>query len=242
MRQHALAPAIRYADAAAQRAAKVATYSATLVRFQRRVTPQGLQPAERSRMQLKIRSQPFSVYMKFEEPAAGREVMYIDGWNQNRLIVHEGSGPLSFVGTISLDPKSPRAMESGRPITQAGLANLARGVADEWRDAIARGLTTDETTVQFFPEAMLGDVEVEAIETTMARRVTSTNTHKLRLFLTRDSKLPIAMQAYAFPPQQGGRPASTEPELREDVRYLQLDVRTPLNARDFDPENPAYDF
>ena len=232
-REHALAAAIQYVEQAAARAAKVPGYTARMVRVNAKSGQ-----TDTMTVDLKLRTRPFSVYMRFAEPAAGREVLYIDGWNRNRLIAHEGSGPLSLVGTISLDPNSPRALRNGgRPITQAGIAFLARGVADEWREAMAKGIRDDEVSIQRYPDAQLGDVPCEVLEVTLARPVTESRQTTLRLFLDRRSNLPIAMQAYG----RGLEPGAAG-SLIEEVRYLSLDVSRVPTAVDFDPRNPAYDF
>ena len=230
---HPLAAAIRYAENAARQADRVPGYSARMIRVS---TQNG--PTETLTSDLKLRTQPFSVYLKFAEPNAGREVLFIEGWNQNKLIAHEGSGPLSLVGTISLDPNSPRALKAGgRPITQSGIANLARGVSAEWQEALRGGIQPQEVRVQHYPQANLGPLAAEAVEVTLARAVTRTGQTKLRLFLDRATKLPVAMQAY------GAAPTAGQPgPLLEEVRYLNLDTSRVPAASEFDPRNPAYDF
>ena len=61
-------------------------------------------------MEIKVRHEPFSVYLKFREPFAGREVLFVEGQNNNQMLAHEGSGLASIVGTISLPLDSSRAM------------------------------------------------------------------------------------------------------------------------------------
>ena len=78
---------------------------------------------------LKIRHKPFSVYLKFLAPdgVRGQEAIYVEGQNDGRLWVHRG--PL--LGTLSLRPDSPAAMNRGRyPITEIGLVNLVRRLMD----------------------------------------------------------------------------------------------------------------
>ena len=39
-------------------------------------------------MEMKIREEPFSVYIRFQKPNTGREVIYVDGRNDGHLLVH----------------------------------------------------------------------------------------------------------------------------------------------------------
>ena len=81
-------------------------------------------------MQLKIRCprqlatgpSPFSIYMKFMKPraTAGREVIWMQGSNNNKLCVHEGSGLISLK-SFDLDPDGWVAMQDNRyPIYEGG--------------------------------------------------------------------------------------------------------------------------
>ena len=90
---------------------------------------------EREFMQIKIRNErtiegtsvPFSVYMKFLKPraCAGREVIYVKGANDGKLIVHEAKGGGLGFKTFYLDPTGWIAMRENRyPIYDAGIENL----------------------------------------------------------------------------------------------------------------------
>src|SRR5690606_8362207 len=78
---------------------------------------------------IKVRNEPFSVYMHFLSPDAvkGREVIYVEGANNNQLIGHEGSGLAALLGSKWLDPQGPIAMLGQHyPITELGVANLTK--------------------------------------------------------------------------------------------------------------------
>jgi hypothetical protein len=63
---------------------------------------------------------PLKVYMKWlEDPHRGREALYVEGRDDNKVIAHEG-GIWGFV-TLSLDPRGSLAMKDSRqPITDIG--------------------------------------------------------------------------------------------------------------------------
>ena len=80
----------------------------------------------------KIREKPFSVYLNFldrsdNQAAKGREVIFAQGQNNDKLMVHTPGIQDATVGTLSLDPKGFLATQGERyPITEIGLANLCR--------------------------------------------------------------------------------------------------------------------
>ena len=226
---HPLAPAIAAAEEAIALAESVPTYTATL---RRRVLING-QFAE-STVRMKYRTSPRSVYLLFVTPNAGREAIWIDGWNDNQMLAHEGSGPLSFLGSVNLDPEGPRAMEGSKnPITRSGLAALGRTIADQWRRETRYG----EVDVKLYPEAKLDGRACRVIESTHPVPRREFAFHKTRLFLDAETGVPFAAQQLGWPRAEG-----QPPPVLEDYRYGDLRLDAGLTPRDFNPENPAYNF
>ena len=88
---------------------------------------------------------PFSLYLKWiKAPYKGSELLYVAGWNENRIRAHSG-GILRFV-TRNLDPRDPGLMEGNlRPVTSIGIGYLLKAVATNIRKAIkVRELTFSE--------------------------------------------------------------------------------------------------
>jgi hypothetical protein len=83
---------------------------------------------------------PRMVHMRWiKKPFAGREVLYVEGWNGNRLRVHEG-GLLGLI-PVSLDPRGSLAMKGNRhAVTEAGIESLVARIAENVR----RGLVARE--------------------------------------------------------------------------------------------------
>ena len=226
---HPLAPAIKMAREAVAAAEAVPTYAATL---HRKVFLNGQFSV--STVQMKFRTSPKSVYLKFVEPHAGREALWIEGWNNGQMLAHEGSGLLSLAGTISLDPESPQAMEGSKnPITRSGLAALGQAVVDQWVRETAYG----EVTAQLFPDATLDGVACRVIEATHPTRRREFAFHKTRLFIAKETGVPFAVQQLGWP-----QAAGQKPPVLEDYRYRDLRLNAGLTAADFDPQNPAYEF
>jgi len=79
---------------------------------------------------------PFKVYMKWmKEPYRGRELLYVEGWNNNRMMVRD-SGIMGMM-TVSLNPKGSLAMKGNRhPVTDSGLDHLVRLLGDHMRRGV----------------------------------------------------------------------------------------------------------
>lgn len=180
-------------------------------------------------MLLKVMHQPFSVYMAFQKPYPGREVVYVDGQNNGKLTVLE-SGFARLVGKLSLDPTGTKAMSGQRhPITDVGIRNLTTKLTKMW-GAEMQFAECDVTTKP--------GTKVEGRMATMVQVVhpvprQNFKFHAARLFFDEDLKIPVHFDAYSWPAQEGG-----EPQLEESYTYAKnLKVNTNLTARDFDAYN-----
>ncbi len=66
------------------------------------------------------------------KPYAGREVVYVDGQNEGKLVVLD-AGFTRLVGKINLDPTGTRAMNGQKhPITDVGIRNLTAKLIKMW--------------------------------------------------------------------------------------------------------------
>ena len=112
--------------------ASVQDYTATFYK-QERVKGE-LLPLET--IELKFRK-PFGVYLRWlSGDFAGREVIYVRGWNEDKIRAHQGSFPDV---TVSLRPDSSLAMRGNRhPITKVGFGEIIRLMVRDARLAEAR--------------------------------------------------------------------------------------------------------
>ncbi len=70
---------------------------------------------------LKCRHEPFSIYLLWLSGDEGREVLYVDGQNEGRMVVH-GGGWKARLPALTISPDSSLAMQESRyPVTKAGL-------------------------------------------------------------------------------------------------------------------------
>lgn len=186
-----------------------------------------------SEMYVKFRENPFSVYIKYLNPHAGREVIYVAGKNKDKLLAH-GEGITSIVGTIKLKPDSKDAMEENRyPITMFGMSKLVETLIQQWETDEKH----DDCVVKFFPNAKLDKTECKVVETSYPKQVSHAKFHITRLYIAKDSGLPIRVEQFGFPVTQGG-----QPPVIEEYTYSNIKTNIGLSDLDFDTKNQAYGF
>ena len=184
-------------------------------------------------MAMKVRTKPQSIYLRFEQPAKGREAIYVAGRHGGKVVAHDVGINKLLAGTLHLEPTSTRAMEDCRhPITEAGIGPLLETVSRRW----ALELNENETVVTF-EDMVVGDRPCQMIESTHSSRKGDFLFHKVRLFIDKDLGLPIRFEAYDWPKKSG-----VEPELAEEYTYSNLKLNVGLKEIDFDVANRTYSF
>lgn len=180
---------------------------------------------------------PFSIYMKFLKPRAnaGREVIWVEGQNNNNLLVHEPKGtPLVGNRTFSLSPTGFMAMKGQRyPVYKAGLENLVTNLIEKAeRDRAAGPCVCD-----YREGANINKRPCSCIELVHPERRAPFEFHKAQVFIDDELNVPVRYVAYDWPATPGG-----EPPLIEEYTYYNIKVNVGLTDLDFDTSNPAYSF
>jgi hypothetical protein len=169
-----------------------------------------------STMSMKVRNQPFSVYLRCESPEADRglEVCYVTGRNQGMMRVHP-SGLLSILGFVSIDPRDPRALEENRHcITEAGLGHLLESTARYWYMERCQNKTRVQIT-----DNELGGRSCTRIETIHPdRKAGPYYGYRCVLWLDKGTHLPVGAETYDWP-RPGGPPQG---DLLEMYRFSDL--------------------
>jgi outer membrane lipoprotein-sorting protein len=185
------------------------------------------------KIKLKIREQPFSVYMYYVDPSKGREVLYIEGQNDGNLLAHD-VGLKGLVGTIALKPTGSMAMEDNRyPITKIGIVRSVEEVVAQWK----KELKYSETEVKYYPNAKMDQLACRVIESTHPTPRKGFKFKKTRLWFDAKTNLPVRIEQFGFPKN----PKAKAP-LVEQYTYRNLKVNLQLTDRDFDKTNPRYNF
>ena len=213
-------------------------YTAMLVKRER-VNNQVTAP---SYMQLKIRNernfgnvqQPLSIYMKFLRPqnVSGREVIWVQGQNQNKLIAHETS-PLLRLKSFHLDPDGFVAMQGNRyPIYEAGIENLAKKLIEK----AERDKKAGDCRVEYRPGAQINKRPCTMIEVIHDQKRAPYEFHRAKVYIDDEYKIPVRFAAYDWPlPGQ-------KPGLLEEYTYINIKMNVGLTDQDFNTKNPAYKF
>jgi len=225
---HPLAPALELAKVSLTALDAVKDYKATF--YKSELIGRNL---VQSQMELKLRESPFSVYLKFVKPSAGREAIYVSGQNNNTLQVHE-TGFASLAGTLSLDPKGGTAMDGNRyPVMDIGMRNLLVKLVETW----LAERTLEGLSVEVFPNASLGDLACKSVEVSHRIQHPNAKFQLTRMYFDKVTNLPIRFQAYNFP----GKREKFAP-LAEDYFYSNVKLNNSFEAIDFSVKNPQYAF
>jgi hypothetical protein len=225
--EHPLAPTIRVlTDVLANIDQNVRDYSCTFIKQE---SLDG-ELSEQQHIMMKVRNQPFSVYMKFLKPFTGREVLFVDGVNNNELTVLE-AGWKRRLGKMSLSPTNMVVMRGQRhPITEVGLRNLtAKLLAGKTAE-----MQFGECTVTSNPNTKIDNRSTTLIQIEHPTPRQQFPTHITRIFLDNELRVPICYDAYLWPEAPGQAPPL-------DARYIysNLKLNPGLAAQDFDANNPA---
>lgn len=212
-------------------------YTATLVK---RETVNG-QTGDQEFMKIKVRNPrktdkgdvPFSLYMKFLKPIAGREVIWVDGRHQGKLLVHE-PGVISGFKTFELDPDGALAMRGNRhPIYEAGLENLVKKLIEKAERDRQFGLCE----VEYREGAKINGRSCTLIEVIHKERKEPFEFYKAQVFIDDEMQIPVRFASYNWPSREGA-----EPQLIEEYTYTKVELNVGLTDFDFDPSNSAYNF
>lgn len=225
---HPLTPALQLGTASLKALEQVEDYTATFTK--REQIGRKLIDAQ---MEMKLRHEPFSVYMKFVKPVAGREVLYVDGENNNKIKAHD-VGIAGLAGTLSLDVDGSFAMADNKyPITMAGMQTMAAQILEQWLGEIQFA----GVNVNYYPKARIGQTACKAIETSHRQPTEGVKFSKTRLYVDASTNLPIRVQQYDFP-----KKANKEAQLVEDYLYTNIKTNVGLNDDDFSVTNKSYNF
>ncbi|MCX7943564.1 MAG: DUF1571 domain-containing protein [Deltaproteobacteria bacterium] len=174
-------------------------------------------------------AKPFKVYMKWiKDPYKGREMIYVEGWNDNKIKAHEGG--LIGVVTVNLDPRGSMAMKGNRhPVTDMGIGNLLKVVQTNINRAKKLGDTIK--VVKLGEEKIFGvdTIKLEAIFPKEKEK--GYYCYRAILWIDKEKKLPRKIMVYDW-----------EDQLVEDYSYENLQFNVGLTDKDFDPSNKEYNF
>jgi hypothetical protein len=178
---------------------------------------------------------PLSIYIRFLSPARlkGREVIYVAGKNDDKLIVRNGGSRLPFV-TTSVAPDCAAAMKENRyPTTEVGMMNLTARLIEAGEGKL---LCPNCDTV-IAAGAKINGRQCTLIQVSNVVQRESQTFKTARIFVDDDLQLPVRYSAYDWPREKDG-----EPVLLEEYTYTDIKLNVGLTDWDFDHRNEDYAF
>ncbi len=235
---HPLDPAIKIAEEGLARIqSQVRDYNCTIVK-QERIKGE-LLPTEHMYAEIRNRknapgqaAQPFSVYLKFLKPDAmtGREVMYVEGQNNGKMVAHEAKGFKAAFGWVWLKPSGVLAMQGQRyPLTDIGIETLVDKLIEKGSRDRKSDPTGALTNVRFVEGAKINGRSCLVIEVTHPVKKSYFDFHIARIFIDDQMQVPLRYAAYSWPTTPGGKPV-----LEEAYTYLNMNLNVGLSDTDFD--------
>ena len=181
---------------------------------------------------------PFSVYMQFVRPEdlKGREVLWVKGHNNNKLIAHEGSG---LVGLLSvwLEPTSSVAMRGQRyPVSFVGTENLLDQYITRMEKSKRLG-TPEDFQVQVFEGARVDGRACTCTQLTHPVPRNYLDNYVSRLFIDNEYNIPIRYVTFGWPKRQGDKSS-----VIEEYTYRDVKLNAGFTDADFNHKNRSYSF
>lgn len=229
--EHPLVPVIRWAEKERPRIVAIKDYTALMTK-QENVNGE-VQEAEV--MEVKVRHEPLSFYLKFGYPKAkvGQEAIWVQGKNDGKLIGH-GTGFERKFGTQFLVPTGMIAMRGCKyPITEMGVLNLI----DKLLEVGYKDSKFGECDVKYYQGVKVGDRECTLIRVTHPVPRKNFIFYIAQIFVDNELNLPIRYESYEWPKKEGEPPI-----LIEAYTYENLKINVGLTDADFDHRNPAYNY
>ena len=231
---HPLDPILKIAYQSIKRMEEnLVDYTAVLSRRERI----GAQEMPPSSMEVKIRNprddQAFSIYVKFTKPenTKGREVIWVEGQNDNKIVAHE-SGLLGLFKVVQA-PDSFVAMVGNRyPVTETGLLRLMQKLTQYG----LRDRKHGDCDVQIIKNIQVAEVDCTRLRIVHPHKQEPFTFHIAEIDMDMERMIPIRLATWDWPLAQ------QEPPLVEEYIYHKLRLNAGRKDLDFDPENPAYNY
>ena len=178
---------------------------------------------------------PLGIYIRFLRPAdiKGREVLWVEGRNKGKLIVHNGGLQFDYV-TLAIPVDSDLAKQRNRyPLPEIGVKNLTRRLIENGQEE----LQYKECEVKTAPGAKINNRPCTLIQVSHPARRDYFAYQFARILVDDELHLPVYYCAYDWPKEVGG-----QPRLLEEYTYTDIKLNVGLTDQDFDHHNAAYHF
>lgn len=170
---------------------------------------------------------PFAVHITYAKPArvAGRAVEYIEGENDNKMLVRLRKGGFTF--RINLD--SPRAMEESTiPITDLSFDKMLSDAVAQLQTIMKADPQGENTEADIVKGAKINDRPSTLIYVRHPNRGDGLDFYEARMFVDDRWGMPTRLEVYDWPAEPGGQPS-----LIGEFTYLNLEVNVGIPDSEF---------
>lgn len=190
---------------------------------------------------LKCRHQPFSVYLLWLSGDEGREVLYVDGENEGRMIVH-GGGWKARLPALTISPDSSLAMQESRyPVTRAGLLGTVDMTLSIHQEDLAQDRLSrcEQLEDQEFDGRMCHTYITE-----YKTAATSPTYRKSIMLIDKEWKVPLYTRNFGWPNpgETATGDALDEATLIEHYTFTEVAFRQQLATAEFQTTHEEYQF
>ncbi|QDV50962.1 DUF1571 domain-containing protein [Gimesia fumaroli] len=191
----------------------------------------------------KCRHKPFSVYMKWVVGDKGQELLYVDGQNEEKMLVKMGGLKGRLMPTLKLDPHGSLAMQESRyPITKAGIKALAETIIDFRKKDLDENLNTE---CVMLPNQKFDGKDCYCFIAHFANAKESPSYRKSVIYIDHKTCLPIFVRGFGWP-EDGLASASAEEldekTLIESYSFTDINLKSELATTEFSDKNTDYRF
>ncbi len=173
-------------------------------------------------MQAKVRTAskdaPFAVYIRFLKPrdVAGREVQYIAGENDGKMLVRRRRGGI----TLRFDLDNPLVMEQSTiPITDLNFEKMLFDCVARLQADIKADPEGKNSKVEIFREATINKRKVTALKIIHAEKTDGLEFNQAIIYVDNQWKIPTRLEIYDWPEQPDGKPI-----LIGEFTFLELKI------------------
>lgn len=197
---------------------------------------------EEQTIQLKCRQKPFSVYLVWTAGDTGREVIYVEGQNDGKMIAHDG-GWKARLPAFKLEPNCRLAMLDSRyPVTHAGFAALTTMMLDLHREDVAKNSGLAMCRAE--EDQTFDGRPCTVFTTEYSSQAASPIYRKSITYIDNEWNLPVHSKHFEWP-ATGKDADDANPDdstLIESYSFTNVEMGCGLSESDFDRRNPEYRF
>lgn len=190
---------------------------------------------------MKVQHSPkFSVYMKWKNGDAGRQVLYSEEYEDGQMVVKLGGIKGRLLPALKLDPRGDRAMSESRyPVTEAGILGMLKQITTHRRNDLNRG---HGVHCRRLPNQTFDERNCICIEFEYTGKEHSEIYRKSIILIDARHHIPVMARNYTWAREaEGLTPAQLDEQtLIENYSFTSINFGAELIAEEFRRDNPKY--